>query len=666
MDTFFYHDGEQTQFANLEYREGIYSGYRFYETAYADAVGEDAKEEAYSNVLYPFGYGLSYTEFEWKLDNVAETAAINSADQTITMRAWVKNTGDVAGKEVVQLYGHAPYTAGGIEKSDVVLLDFAKTELLEPGAEEVVTLTFDPYYLASYDDYDKNGNGFKGYELDGGDYELYISHDAHVSEFTVPFTVANSGIRYENDPVTNNPVVNRYTDCENEMFNSDLSLETVLSRGDWDGTWPASPTLEERTVGYDMLDALLDTSHNNPTDFSQYDYPDSDMDYGMTLRDMMYDPDGGTDADGKPNEYINPDENGRPYVALDDERWSTLIDQLAITDMIHVYNTGAYVIEPLEKIGSPRINCSDGPVGWACFMDKNRFFSTCSYCCQTLVATTWSKDVAYGFGQMVGDEGIVGAKGYDESPYSGWYAPGANIHRSPFGGRNFEYYSEDGVLSGIMAANQIQGCLDKGVFCFIKHFAVNDQETHRSVSGDCSYLTEQSMREIYLRPFEIAAKEGKTRAVMSSFNRIGTRWTGGDYRLITEILRNEWGFEGLVICDFNTIPQYMNSRQMAYAGGDLNLATDPVTWCDEGSTADVIVLRQNIQNILYAIVNSNAMNGEVIGYNMPIWQIMFIVIICVLVVGAAVWGFFVIRRALKAPDNTGKTAGADGSSSEDK
>ena len=626
----------------VDYEEGVYVGYKYYETRGA------GNEEWYdANVVYPFGYGLSYTDFSWTVEDVSavENVAIDGHTK-YTVKIKVRNEGEVAGKEVVQLYGHAPYTPGGVEKPETTLLDFAKTGLLEKGAEETVTLTFDPYYLASYDYKGLNDNDHKGYELEAGDYELRIGHDAHDTEFTVPFKVT-SDIIYDKDPVTENTVENRYTDCENSDFNSNTGLETELSRNDWEGTWPQTPTEAERHFGYDLLDALEDVSHNNPTDFSTVQMPASEVDNGMTLRDMLY---------GEDGEYKNLDEDGRPYVTLGDERWGSLLDQCAVPDLIAMYDNGAYHINAIESIGFPRINVSDGPVGWACFMDKERFYDTCSYCSQTLVATSWSKQVAYDFGQMVGDEGLIGNEKGDKSPYTGWYAPGANIHRSPFGGRNFEYYSEDGVLSGIMAAEQIKGCHSKGVFCFIKHFAVNEQETHRSISGDSSWLTEQSMREIYLRPFEIAVKEGGTRAVMTSFNRIGTRWTGGDYRLLTEILRNEWGFEGVVICDFNTIPAYMNSRQMAYAGGDLNLATQPVSWCDESSAADVTVLRDNIKNIFYAVVNSNAMNGEVIGYKMPIWQIFLIVIDCVIVVGVAVWGFFVVRKALKAKDDEASDA----------
>ena len=620
----------------VDYEEGIYVGYKYYETR-----GVTDGEEWYDdNVVYPFGYGLSYTTFEW---SIADKSQIENVDiekgKTYTISVTVTNTGDYAGKDVVQLYGHAPYYTGEIEKSEVSLVGFAKTGLLQPNESETVEITFDPYYLASYDYKDQNKNNNKGYELDEGDYALYVSRTAHDKEFTIPFGVAED-ILYDVDPVTENPVVNRYTDCEEEKFNSDTSLETVLSRSDWEGTFPKSPTDEERKGSKELLSWLQDVSHNNPTDFSDIDMPISEEDAGMTLRSLLFDENG----------EIITDEEGNPFVDYEDPRWEEFIQQCSVPDMIKVYDYASYAIQAVESIGFPRVNCADGPVGWACFMDATRFYDTCSYCSQTLVATTWSEDIAYRFGQMVGDEGLVGNQKGDGSPYSGWYAPGVNIHRSPFGGRNFEYYSEDGFLSGRMAASQIQGCSSRGVFTFVKHFAANEQETHRSITGDSTWLTEQSLREIYLRPFELAVKEGGTRAVMSSFNRIGTRWTGGDYRLLTEILRDEWGFRGSVLCDFNTIPQYMNSRQMAYAGGDLNLATTPVSWCDESSSADVYIIQQCFKNTCYTVVNSNAISGEIIGYKAPIWSICLIVVDCVVVAGLGVWGFFSFRKAKRLAD----------------
>ncbi len=617
----------------VDYEEGVYVGYKYYETRGA----EDPAWYA-SHVVYPFGYGLSYTSFEWELADASQVQGKSiEKGSTYTVKVKVTNTGSVAGKDVVQLYGHAPYTPGGVEKPEVTLLDFAKTKLLKPGESETVELVFDPYYLASYDYRDANGNGNRGFELDGGAYALYVMKNAHERAFEVPFTVG-SDILYTEDPVTGNPVVNRYTDCEDPRFDSDTSLETVLSRSDWNGTFPVTPTEAERTGSADLLKWLGDLSHNNPTDLSDIEMPYSEESNGLTLRNLLYDENGG---------HMPENDAGVPMADYDDPRWEKLIDQAPVSDLIKVYNYASYHIEAVDSMGLSRINCADGPVGWACFMDQTRFYDTCSYCCQTLVATSWSKELAEDFGRMVGDEGVIGNEAGDKSPYTGWYAPGVNIHRSPFGGRNFEYYSEDGVLAGKIAAAQIRGCNSKGVVTFVKHFAVNEQETHRSISGDCSWLTEQAMREIFLRPFEIAVKEGHTRAVMSSFNRIGTRWTGGDYRLCTEILRNEWGFQGTVLCDFNTIPAYMNSRQMAYAGGDLNLATMPVSWCDESSAADVYILRQNIKNTLFAFVNSNALNGEVVGYQTPYWVIGLIVFDCVAVVALAAWGVVEFKKARK-------------------
>lgn len=622
----------------VQYEESVYVGYKYYETRGA-IDGDEWYDKA---VVYPFGHGLSYTSFEWTLED--DSAVRNlpiGKDATYKIKVKVTNTGSVAGKEVVQLYGHAPYT-GKVEKPEVVLLDFAKTGTIKPGKSETVTLVFDPYYLASYDFSDANGNGKATFELDkGDDYALYLSRNAHVKEFMVPFKVGED-IVFDKDNVSGSTVKNRYTDCADARFNSLAENMTQMSRSDFDGTFPTVPTADNRKADGKLLGWLADKSHNNPTNFKSVDMPFSDEDNGLKLRDLLFDDNG---------DYINEDEDGIPHSNYDDERWELLLDQASVSDLRKVYNYASYHIEAITSIGLPRVNCADGPVGWACFMDKARFYDTCSYCSQTLVATTYSKDVARRFGETVGEEGIIGNAKGDGLPYSGWYAPGVNIHRSPFGGRNFEYYSEDGVLSGKMAAEQIKGCNSRGVFTFVKHFAVNEQETHRSISGDSSWLSEQAMREIYLRPFEIAVKEGGSRAIMSSFNRIGTRWTGGDYRLLTEILRDEWGFKGVVLCDFNTIPTYMNSRQMAYAGGDLNLATQPVNWCDESSAADVTVLRQNIKNALYAVVNSNAMNGEVIGYGMPIWQIILITVDCIVAVGLGVWGYFVIGKLIKG-DNT--------------
>lgn len=623
-------NGNKTNYYFADYEEGIYVGYKYYETR-AVTEGEEWYDDA---VVYPFGYGLSYTTFSWDVDGSSLEGQDITQNGKYEITVTVTNTGDVAGKDVVELYGHAPYTDGEVEKSEVILLDFAKTELIPAGGSSEVTLTFDPYYLASYDYKDMNDNGYSTFELDeGDDYCLYISSDSHDRSNRIDFSVSDD-IIYNLDPVTEEPVVNRYTDCENEYFNSDYGLESVLSRSDWEGTWPQTDT--EKVASAGLLRVLADKETNNPyaEEYEDMDPPWFGWPYiEITLRDMLSDDDG----------------NLVGSVSYDDMRWDLLLDQCNVQDLINMYNIAAFKTQALENIGKPLTNDTDGPAGFVNFMDEaGTYWGTCNYCCETVMGATWNEELIEELGEMVGSEGIIGAAGRGNGmPYSGWYAPGANIHRSAFGGRNFEYFSEDGILSGKMAAAEIKGCQSKGVYCYMKHFALNEQETHRSLTGSSSWVTEQAMREIYLRPFEIAVKDGGTRAMMSSFNRIGARWTGGDYRLITEILRNEWGFRGTVICDFNTT-SYMDSRQMAYAGGDLNLvAYNPQQWCDPSSTADLIVLRQCAKNVLYTVVNSNAMNGDIIGYGLPIWLIILIVADCVVAAGIAVWGFFVVRNFVR-------------------
>lgn len=630
----------------VDYEEGEYVGYRYYETR-GVTDGEDWYKE---NVVYPFGFGLSYTEFEWEIADDSEVRGVSvKKDEKYTVKVTVTNTGDVAGKEVVQLFGHAPYTEGGIEKAEEILLDFAKTPLLYPASQAnasdkpnsfTVELTFDPYYLASYDYKDANGNGFAGYELEAGeDYALYVSADAHDKKFTIPFK-AEENIEYRTSTVDGKEdveVKNLYTDNKDSRFDSDTQLSVVLSRSDWDGTWPTSPTENDWNVDSGFISALQDVTPNNPENYDDNEMTFFDAESTLVLRDMI------TDADGN---YTAPD--------YDDSRWEELITKCSVKDLINMCNNGAYQSLELKAIKKPLTNDSDGPAGFVNFMPggNKTFYGTCYYCSETVMAATRNAELVEAYGKMIGNEGIWGdINGTGNGmPYSGWYAPGVNIHRSPFGGRNFEYFSEDGVLNGKLAAAQIKGCRSRGVYCFVKHFALNEQETHRSVGGDCSWVTEQAMREIYLRPFEIAVKEGKANAVMSSFNRIGTRWTGGDWRLLTQILRNEWGFKGMVICDFNTVPQYMNSRQMAYAGGDVNLATLPESWCDESDVADITVLKQNVKNILYTVADSNAMNGEIVRYKLPAWVIFLICVDAAVVAGIAVWGFFAIRKSLAEPE----------------
>lgn len=584
---------------SVDYEEGIYVGYRYYETR-----GETDGEDWYNaNVVYPFGYGLSYTTFDWTVGDAS--ASEIELGTTITVPVTVKNTGSVAGKDVVQLYASAPYTLGGIEKAHKVLVGFAKTKLLQPGESETVTVSFDPYSAASYDYRDANSNGFSGYELEAGEYTLYVSRNAHESEKAIALKLA-ADVQIGTDPTTDSEVVNRYTDSEN-FLDSDWQLDTMLSRADWEGTWPTPQTAQQHAGTDRLYEEIRSEEHNNPTDFDSEEYPWFGEEPTLTLRDLLP----SAEAEGY-----------EPVVSYDDERWEELMMGCDEEEMIALINNGAYHTLAMESVGLPATIHGDGPSGFTCFMSKEQVNGTCQYVSEPVMASTWNINLMNELGEAIGEEGTIGDKATGQ-PYSSIYAPGVNIHRSPFGGRCSEYFSEDPFISGMMGAAEVQGIQSRGVLPTVKHFVANEQETHRSIGGDLSWLSEQALREIYLKPFEYTVKLGETRGIMTSFNRIGTRWTGGDYRLLTEILRNEWGFNGLVICDFNTIPQYMIPRMMFYAGGSLDLATQQsAMWtdCDTSDAGDAIVLMRAVKDVMYALVNSNAMNAEVIGYNPPIWQ----------------------------------------------
>lgn len=584
---------------SVDYEEGIYVGYRSYETR-----GETDGEDWYNaNVVYPFGYGLSYTTFDWTVGDAS--ASEIELGTTITVPVTVKNTGSVAGKDVVQLYASAPYTLGGIEKAHKVLVGFAKTKLLQPGESETVTVSFDPYSAASYDYRDANNNGFSGYELEAGEYTLYVSRNAHESEKAIALKLA-ADVQIATDPTTDSEVVNRYTDSEN-FLDSDWQLDAMLSRADWEGTWPTPQTAQQHAGTDRLYEEIRSEEHNNPTDFDSEEYPWFGEEPTLTLRDLLP----SAEAEGY-----------EPVVSYDDERWEELMMGCDEEEMIALINNGAYHTLAMESVGLPATIHGDGPSGFTCFMSKEQVNGTCQYVSEPVMASTWNINLMNELGEAIGEEGTIGDKATGQ-PYSSIYAPGVNIHRSPFGGRCSEYFSEDPFISGMMGAAEVQGIQSRGVLPTVKHFVANEQETHRSIGGDLSWLSEQALREIYLKPFEYTVKLGETRGIMTSFNRIGTRWTGGDYRLLTEILRNEWGFNGLVICDFNTIPQYMIPRMMFYAGGSLDLATQQsAMWtdCDTSDAGDAIVLMRAVKDVMYALVNSNAMNAEVIGYNPPIWQ----------------------------------------------
>ena len=629
----------------VDYEEDIYVGYRYWETR-----GFTDGEEWYSkSVVYPFGYGLSYSDFTWELVSVqtSDGKAVNTekgtlADDTYTVKVKVTNNRDseYSGRDVVQLYYTAPYNNGGIEKAHVVLADYAKTKLLAPGESDEVTLTFSAYGMSSYDCYDANKNGFCGYELEKGDYTIRLMQNAHeqVTSFTLNL---DEDITYPEDPVTHTDITNLYTGNSDPTLDSDYHLGSRLSRTDWKGTWPQAATEEDKQLSEELNDTIKSLAPNNPNTYTEI--PKTEV----TIEDI----EDGVDENGNTlyRAVMLKDLKGKDY---DDPLWDVLLDRLSVREMAVLVGSGAFHSVAIDSIKKPLTNETDGPSGWVNFMlTDGTYYGTCKYASQPVLGSTWNKELAKRMGESVGEEGLWGADGKGNNLlYNGWYAPGANIHRSHFGGRTLEYYSEDPYLTGKMAANVIAGASSKGVYCYMKHFVLNEQEYKRD--GVTTWATEQALREIYLKPFEIAVKESGNAAsseengivcmgIMTSFNRLGAKWTGGDYRLVTQILRNEWGFKGAVITDFNSNTPYMDGRQMAYAGNDLNLAnlsSDMWSNPNPNNAGDVTALRNCAHNILYTVANSNALQYDVIGYLMPLWQEVMFIVDGVVAAALIAWG----------------------------
>lgn len=628
-------DGANSDYYFVDYEEGVYVGYRYYETR-GEVDGESWYKE---NVVYPFGYGLSYTDFSYSIENKTEIPSQLSKDK-FTVKVKVKNTGSVKGKAVVELYGSAPYITGQIQKSSVQLVAFDKTSELEPNAEETLELEVDPYYLASYDYKDQNSDGFKGYTLDAGSYKFSLRTDSHTKVDEVSMNLAQT-ITFDKDPVTNYEVKNLYTGNSDKYWDSDYHLQTILSRDDFNGTFPQTPDGDDYKLTAEEKTILADRNPNNPETYTMPDTTVKEEDSNLKLWQLF---EKNEDGSLKLNKY------GAPYIDYDNPKWDALLNRIDIDTMKNHLNKAAFHTIAIENIDKPRTYETDGPAGFVNFMFQAEYYGTAAYCSEVMIGQTYNQDLAEQWGETVGEEGLWGDT-KTGSPYSGWYAPGMNIHRSPFGGRNFEYYSEDPLHTGKMAAAQIRGTRKKGVYCFAKHFALNEQETHRQSNGDISYVTEQAMREIYLRGFEIAVKEGDAIGIMTSFNRVGLRWAGGDYRLLTTILRKEWGFQGAVIDDFNT-PGYMPVKQMAYAGGDINLSTTRA-WnkVDSSNASDVCVVRQCMKNMLYVTGNSNNMNGYGEGVTrssgtsvLLILQIVIDVAIPVFIISWGAVAFIIVKK----------------------
>lgn len=567
----------------VNYSEGIYVGYKFYE-----AASDEGLINYDDTVAFPFGYGLSYTSFDQKLDSVKYKGG------KVTVTATVTNTGDKAGKDVVEAYYNPPYTDGGIEKASKNLAGFEKTKELQPGESQKVTVKFDDDDMASYD-----YKGAKAYVLEKGDYDISIQSDSHHVIDHKAITVKDT-VTYDSDSNTHNGdktvATNQFDDVAGDV--------TYLSRADHFANYKeatAAPT------NFKMSDKAKETFYNN----SNYDPKKFDKD-----SDKM-------PTTGAKNGLKLSDMYGKDY---DDADWDKLLDQLTFDDMDNLIANGGYGTPAVKSVGKIQLTDADGPASL-----NNNFTGVGSigFPASTAFACTWNRDLAKQFGEMIGDMA-------HDMHVAGWYAPAMNIHRSAFSGRTFEYFSEDSLLSGAMASNEIAGAKSKGVYSFMKHFALNDQETNRT-NMVCTWANEQSIRETYLKPFEMSVKEGGAQAVMSSFNYIGNTYAGASSNLLQTVLRGEWGFKGFVLTDYFGGYGYQNADQEVRAGNDSMLATTKITnHITDKSATSVKAMRQAAHNILYTAANSwQYANGEP-KVATPIWKTAMYVawgVTAVLVIG---------------------------------
>ena len=586
----------------VNYVEGIYVGYKFYETA-----ADEGLINYDDTVIYPFGYGLSYTSFEQKMGDVSHK------DGKVTFDVTVTNTGDTAGKDVVEVYYNPPYTDGGIEKASKNLVAFEKTGKLEPGASETVKIEFDDDDMASYDN-----KGAKAWVLEKGDYAISIQSDSHHVIDSEKINVADT-ITYDSESNTHN---DDQTVATNQ-FDYAAGDVTYLSRANHFANYAeatAAPT--NFSMSDEVKAAFTNNGNYDPTKYNDDsdEMPTTGAKNGLRLADMY----------------------GKDY---DDADWEKLLDQLTFDDMDNLIANGGYGTPAVSSVGKIQLTDADGPASL-----NNNFTGVGSigFPASTAFACTWNKDLAKQFGEMIGDMA-------HDMHVAGWYAPAMNIHRGAFSGRTFEYFSEDPLISGVMASSEIAGAKEKGVYSFMKHFALNDQETNRT-NMVCTWADEQSIREIYLKPFEMSVKEGGAQAVMSSFNYIGYTYAGASNNLLNTVLRDEWGFKGFVLTDYFGGYGYQNGDQEIRNGNDSMLATTKITnHITDKSATSVKAMRTAAHNILYTTANGwQYENGEP-KVDTPGWRIaMYVVwgVTAVLAVGLEVltiMKYLKRRKAVAAP-----------------
>ena len=546
----------------VDYVEGIYVGYRFYETA---------ADEGFINyddtVMYPFGYGLSYTTFD---ETMGE---LRASDDGISVDVTVTNTGDTAGKDVVELYYDPPYYNGGIEKSSVNLLAFDKTDLLEPGESETVTLTFSDEDMASYDTY-----GAGHYVLEHGDYDISLRTDSHNVVDSKTYNVAEDIVYDENNKHNGDVEV---ADNKFDFVEGDI---TYLSRKDGFANYD---TATAAPTNFELDGTIYGNGTYDPTDYDNDDdkMPTTGADNGLELFDLR----------------------GASY---DDDRWEDLLDEMTVDEMVDLIAFGGHQNIAVSSIDKIRILDTDGPAGVN--SSTLGIFGT-GFCSEIILAQTWNTELAVAFSEAMGQE-------FADYHVTGWYAPSMNIHRSAFGGRDFEYYSEDSKLSAEMAKAEVEGIVNAGMYPFIKHFVLNEQEINRNAFLT-TWSNEQAMREIYFKPFEDTIKaypDGKI-AVMSSYNFLGTEWAGSCTQLLNDVLRGEWGYKGMVISDYFGNYGYMDADRAVRGGTDMMLGTagNDAIMTDLSATS-VIAMRKAVKNILYTTVNSSAYENYVPGET-PEW-----------------------------------------------
>ncbi len=557
MDVTAYNDANSYYY--VDYVEGIYVGYKYYETAAAEGY-IDYDE----TVQYPFGHGLSYTTFTKEVTDVRGDLRSDS----IEIDVLVTNTGSAAGKDVVQIYATPEYYEGGIEKAFVDLVGFEKTSLLQPEESVTVTVTVDPFEIASYDWNDANNDGRTGYILEHGPYELKLMENAHDLIDVAETYELDEDILIDEDPVTGAEIENLFDDVAGQEETEPVEY---LSRADFAGTFPEANT---SLVGREASDAVKAAAN---TDVTDTDIPaiTTGANNGVTVEDVK---------------LLDPT----------DPLWDELLDNLTVEEMVPFIVDARFTTPAIERIGLDGSVMIDGPQGLNGWMVG---VSGTSYPVQEYVALTWNKDIANKQGELLAREARA-------SNVSGLLAPAVNIHRTPYSGRNFEYYSEDGFLAGKMAAQVSYAAREEGVTVFVKHFALNDQEQFRGeyYTSLFTWSNEQAMREIYLKPFEIAVKEGRSTGIMSSFNRVGATWTGASRVLLTDLLRTEWGFKGSVVTDLYVGAMnnewWMDIEQDIRAGNDMWLTAFVAGEIDSSDPGNQYYMREAMRHIIYTISQS--------------------------------------------------------------